>query len=124
LSTHKDEGASPFAPDARLLAFRATQIYSADQMEKLGSHLNTAIDTDKLNKETDTIHYTGGKIYISCLKAAAGCAQYQGDISFSGDTLQLKLVQVSDLVCTEVNIWRCVYEIENTNNQQFIIKKY
>jgi hypothetical protein len=64
-----------------------------------------------------------GKIYVSCLATAPGCAQYSGDIAMKDDTIQMQLVNKGDVVCTELTVWRVTCEIKNEQSKRFVFQK-
>lgn len=107
----------------RLLNSRSKFTYGADSVERLDSNVYNGITAQSLNKKTDTIIYRNNEIYISCLKITNGCSEYVGDIQFDKDTLKLIVINTSDRVCSESNIWRITYRIANSLNKRYIIKK-
>jgi hypothetical protein len=109
-------------PNKRLLSFQSKFTYSADEVEKLNRNVFKEIISPDFNKKTDTIKYRSGKIYISYLKATSGCSTYKGDVQFNKDTLKL-LLNGSDTVCTEMVVWRMIFQIENKGNRYYRIRK-
>ena len=107
-----------------IIEFRATNFLQSSQLTKLDSTtFNSLLHSDTLNKLTDTIKYTDKEIYISFLTLANGCGTYTGDILFSDDTLKLKLISTSSIVCTEENCDRVVYRIKRHDNKKYKIIK-
>ena len=117
----KDASKHP-PPNKRLLSFKSKFIYSADEVEELDSNVSKKIFSPNFNKNTDTVKYLKGRIYISYLTPTAGCSTYKGDVQFNKDTLKL-LLNSSDTVCTEVVVWRMIFQIENKGNRHYRIQK-
>lgn len=95
-----------------------------DDLGEMETKKYQKIMSDAFNQETDTIKYLGNKIYVSYLRAATGCADYYGDISFKDDTINLLFKNKGDIVCTEQDVYRVNYEIANNDRKKFIFKKY
>jgi len=110
-------------PNKKLISFKSKLAFTSDDLDKLDTNLYKKIISNRFNKETDTIRYSKGKIYISYLKATSGCSEYVGDIKFNKDTLKLLLNNASDTVCSERNVCRVIYEIENKRNKSYLIEK-
>ena len=106
------------------MAFSAKLVYTIDSLEKLDNKIYQAISSSDFNSKTDTIVYLKNKIYISFLRNATGCADYVGNVKINKDTLKLLFINISDVVCSEENTWRLVYEIKNADNKKYIIAKY
>ena len=112
------------SPNGRLLSFQSKLIYTVDDLEKLDNNVYQGIRSDNFNSKTDTVKYFKGEIYISYLRTTSGCSEYTGDIQFNKDTIKLLVINASDIVCSEENAWRVVYEIENKDNKKYVIQKY
>ena len=95
-----------------------------DDIAKMEERRYRKIVSKDFNRETDTIKYQHGKIYVSYLRVAAGCAAYYGDLSFRGDTIRLLLLNKGDVVCAEQDIHRVVYEIDNKDGKKYLLEKY
>ena len=106
-----------------LLTSSAKEIYSADELEKLSPQKMNNLLSPDFNPKTDTIKYLKDKIYVSCLIAAPGCAEYLSDITLNGDTIQMQLVNKGDVVCSELTVWRIKCEIINNQNKRYVFQK-
>jgi hypothetical protein len=114
---------SPLSHNKRLLSFKSEFKYSADEIEKLDTNILRGITADNFNTKTDTIEYLKGEIYISCLRSTAGCSEYAGDVQFDKDTITLLANSISGISCTEMEVRRMIYTIENKDNRNYFIKK-
>ncbi|AWA31076.1 hypothetical protein HYN48_14090 [Flavobacterium magnum] len=83
----------------------------------------TKLSSRKFDLEIDTIKYTRDEIYISYLSTMTGCIEYAGDFDIKGDSLNLKLIQLNNVVCPEVEVARVIYKIRNPKNIQYKISK-
>jgi hypothetical protein len=74
--------------------------------------------------KTDTIKFNEKEIYISYITDLTGCVKYGGDVEVKKDSLLLKLVRINNIACTELNIARVVYRINNPKNMKYKIAKF
>lgn len=108
----------------QLIRFHSTWVYDMDDLAKMEARKYRKKFSVDFNPKTDTIRYERDRIYVSYLRAAAGCADYYGTIRFRGDTIELLFVNKSDVVCAETDIYRVVYEIDNKEGKKYTLQKY
>jgi hypothetical protein len=113
-----------FKPNTRMLSYDQKLVFSVDSLEKMSREQMSKLDSDELSPATDTVLYLEDKIYISCLRVATGCAEYQGDIKFLNDTLKIHMHLIGDQVCAEQDAWRVRFVVENKEQKRYIIRKY
>ena len=114
---------NPVTVNDRLLSFKIDLVTTIGDMSNRDKKRYDEIFSKELSLSTDTVRYLNGKIYISCIKPAVGCADYKGDIMFRNDTLILLINNTSDKACSEMETWRTVYEVENSSNKKYVIEK-
>jgi hypothetical protein len=112
-----------FKPNSRLLNFEISLQNTIGDMSSRDSVRYSEIFSKMLIPMTDTVRYSTGRIYISCIKPASGCAEYQGDLIVRNDTIYLLFHNISDQACTEMEAWRAVYYIDNPEDKKYIIQK-
>lgn len=109
-----------FKPNKNILSFKIEKITNDDY--KVNQH--DSLFTKNFNPKTDTIKYTENEIYVSYLAGLTGCVKYEGDIEIKKDSLFLKLVQINNMACTELNIARITFKIKNKKNIKYKIAKF
>ena len=77
----------------------------------------------KLNKQKLDIKYINDIIYVSFYEELNACGQYRGNLEYRGDTINLKIEQISDKVCTSTSIDRLTFLIDNPDQKKKIILK-
>lgn len=122
-NNHSSKG-DTFKPNERILSYQQELVFSVDSLEKMQQGDLSKLNSSKLSSDIDTVQYLKEKIYISCLRLAAGCAKYQGDIKFINDTLKLDMHLTSDEVCAEQDAWRIRFIIDNKEGKKYIVRKY
>lgn len=111
---------SDYKRHKRLIRFSSRY---AMEPENIDEKKYKAISSEKFNPKTDTIKYLKGRIYISYLGLVNGCGEHKGAIRFSGDSLFVDAVNVSDIACTSEICDRLVFMIENKQNKRYKIVK-
>jgi hypothetical protein len=100
----------------KLLAFKT--VYIAELGEKKYFELEKEIDKGKIE-----IEYINDIIYISYYKELNACGEYDGNIEFINDTINLQIDLISDEVCTSTVIDKVTFLIDNPGRKKkFIIK--
>ena len=107
-------------PNENVISFKIENILNSEYQKKRPDSLFSI----GLDPKTDTIKYSNDEIYISYLSSLTGCVEYAGDIEIKKDSLLLKLIQVNNMACTELNIGRIVFRIKNPKNIKYKFGKY
>ena len=108
-----------FKPNKNLISFKIAKIMNEEYTNKRPDSLFSK----NFDPKTDTIKYTENEIYISYLAGLTSCVKYSGDVVFKKDSLLLKLVPITNIACTELDIARVVYKVKNSKKIEFKIAK-
>lgn len=112
-----------FIQNSRLLNFKIEQINTIGDLYSRDSIRYNEIFSKDLVPGTDTVRYSRQKIFVTCIRPANGCAEYNGDLRIQNDTITLLLKNISGDGCKEMEEWRTTYQIENRDNKKYIIQK-
>lgn len=107
---------------ARLLSFEMTTGLNFDSLIKTKNGFE-AIASKNFYFKSDTIYFLEGRIYVSYLSIENGCAELDGSIIFSNDSIFLNTILIGDEVCTEQTCNRLRFVIENKENKKYKIIK-
>lgn len=68
------------------------------------------------------IQYLKDTIQVSYITELNACGRYDGNLKIRNDTVQLKINQVSDTVCTSLSIEKVIFLIDNSDmhNKVFV----
>ncbi|MFM7857268.1 MAG: hypothetical protein ACKO96_36450 [Flammeovirgaceae bacterium] len=108
----------------KLISFSDIFVMEIDSLLTLDSTLQQSVYSDKFSDKTDTIQFSDNEIYISYLGITNGCAQYNGDIQFKGDTIILDLINKGYYVCTSETCDRIKFRIKNEGDKKYVIKEW
>lgn len=108
----------------RLVDFSSNTVWTMTELTGFDEQTWKALGSKEFNSETDTLLFEEGEIYISYLSLVNGCAQYAGNLDIADDTINLKLVNIADVACTELRCDRLKFVIENIANKSYVIVKW
>lgn len=100
----------------KLLGFKISFI--AEFGDEKYDQYETKVEKGKLE-----IKYINDIIYVSYLEELNACGKYDGNLEIKDDTIKLKVILISDEVCTSTSIDKLTFIIDNPDEKKKVIIK-